>query len=100
MKIDIFPNVFHERFSVSTPQGDSVLVKRGYRGCPISFLNKVTLVDSVELDMLDFDVIFWMDFLYFSFSSIDCKNRVVKFKFLNEPIFSGKGETLPKNFMS
>ncbi|XP_049414730.1 uncharacterized protein LOC125877491 [Solanum stenotomum] len=37
--------------------GDSVVARKVYRSCPISLSHKVTLVDLVELDMLDFDVI-------------------------------------------
>ena len=33
------------------------MVDRVYKGCPISLQNRVTLVDLIELDMLDFYVI-------------------------------------------
>jgi len=71
--------------------GDSIVAKRVYRGCPISFPNRVTLVDLVELDMLDFDVILGMDWLHACFASIDCRTRIVKFQFPNEPILEWKG---------
>ena len=34
--------------------GDSVIAKRVYISCPILLSNRVTLVDLVEQDMLDF----------------------------------------------
>ena len=43
---------------VFTPVGDSVVAKRVYRNCPIMLPNRVTHVELVELDMVDFDVIF------------------------------------------
>ena len=63
----ILPYVFHEAFSVSTPLGECVLVKRVYRGYTISLPNRVTLVDLVKLDMLDFDVILGDGFAAFLF---------------------------------
>ncbi|XP_015167771.1 uncharacterized protein [Solanum tuberosum] len=90
MKFDVLPETLKEPFSMSTPVCDSVIAKGVYRGCPISLSNRVTLVDLVELDMLDFDVILGMD----CFASIDYKTRVVKFQFPNEPIVEWKGRNL------
>ena len=45
----------------STLVGDFILARRVFRSCLISFLNRVTLVDLVELDMVDFDFILGMD---------------------------------------
>jgi len=61
MRFDVLPEVLLEPFSVSTPVGDSVVAKRLYRRCPIFLSHRVTLIDLVELDMIDFDVIFGMD---------------------------------------
>ncbi|KAH0748282.1 hypothetical protein KY290_027514 [Solanum tuberosum] len=91
IKFDMLPDVLDKPFSVSTPVGDSIVAKRVYRGCPISLPNTVTLVDLVEIDMLDLDVILGMDWLHACFASIDCRTRIVKFQFPNEPIFEWKG---------
>ena len=56
MIFDMLPDVFHEPFWFSTPMDDSVPVKRIYRSCLMSLHNRVTLVDLVELDMLNIDV--------------------------------------------
>ena len=61
LRFDISSDVLLDPFSVSTPVCNSVVAKRVYRKCPISLSNRVTLVDLVELDMLDFDVILGMD---------------------------------------
>lgn len=74
-------------FSVSTLVGDSVVGKRVCRGGLISLPNRVTLVDFLELYMFDFEVIFAVDWLHACFDSIDCRTRIVKFQFPNEPIF-------------
>ena len=41
----------------------------------------VTLVNLVELNMLEFDFILGIDWLHVCFASIDCRTRVVKFQF-------------------
>ena len=61
MKFFVLPDNFVELFSVTTPVGDSIVAKRVYKSCPILLSNRATLVDLVELDMLDFDVILGMD---------------------------------------
>ena len=64
-----------------------MVINRVFRGCPIFSPNRVTLVDLIELDMLDFNVILGMDWLRSCYASIDCRTRVVKFQFSNEPIY-------------
>ena len=72
--------------------GDSVLAERVFRSCPILLSNRVTLVDLVELDMLEFDVILGMDWLHDCFASFNCRTRVVQFQFPNELVLEWKGE--------
>ncbi|WMV42219.1 hypothetical protein MTR67_035604 [Solanum verrucosum] len=57
MRFDVPSEVLLEPFSVSTPVGDSVAVKRVYTKCLVTLSLRVTLVDLVELNMLDCDVI-------------------------------------------
>ena len=53
-KFDILPDILHEPFIVSTPVGESVVAKRVHINCPIMLSNRVSYVELVELDMLDF----------------------------------------------
>ena len=48
------------------------MVRIDFRSCPISLSNRVTWMDLVELDMVDFDVILGIDWLHSCFASIDC----------------------------
>ena len=91
-KFNILPDILHEPFIVSTPVGESVVAKRVYRNWKIMFPNRVSYVNIVQLDMLDFDIILGMDLLHAYFASIDCRTRVVKFNFPNEPVVEWKGE--------
>ncbi|KAG5602033.1 hypothetical protein H5410_033403 [Solanum commersonii] len=61
MSFDVIPEQLSEPFIISTP-----------------------------VDMVDFDVIFGMDWLYACYASVDCRTRVVKFQFSNEPVLEWK----------
>ena len=69
----------------------TVVAKRVYRKCPIMLPKRDTLANLVELDMFYFDIILGINCLYDFFSSIDCRTRVLKFQFPNEPILERKG---------
>ena len=86
MKFDMLPKVLLEPFSVSTTIDNSVLAIIVYSRYLVSFCHRVTLVDLVKLDMLDFDVILGMDWLHECCSSIVCRTQNVRFQFPNEPI--------------
>ena len=83
---DTLPDILHEPFIVSTLVGEVVVSKRVYRNCSIMLPNRVSNIDLVELDMLDFHIILGMDWLHFCFATIDCRTRVVRFNFPNEPV--------------
>ena len=44
--------------------------------------------------MFDFDVILGMILFHACFASIDCRTRVIKFNFTNDPVLEWKGEIL------
>lgn len=69
IKFDIFPDLSNEPFMVTTLVGKSVVAKRIYRYCPMMLLNRVTHVELAEVDLVDFDVILRMDWLYDCFPS-------------------------------
>ena len=70
-QFEMFPKKVCEPFCVSTLVGESILAERVYYDCPISINHKNTMVDLVELDMVDFDVILGMDLLHACYASID-----------------------------
>ena len=44
--------------------------------------------------MEDFDVILGMDWLHSCYALFDCRIRIVRFQFLDEPILEWKGSSL------
>ncbi|KAF3652621.1 hypothetical protein FXO38_15996 [Capsicum annuum] len=81
------PKVIVETFIVSTFVGDSVIARRVYRNCVVSILRRDTVVDLIELDMVDFDAILGMDWLYSCYAILDCRTRKVTFYFpIESPI--------------
>ncbi|KAH0758098.1 hypothetical protein KY290_021591 [Solanum tuberosum] len=98
MNFDVLTEKLCEPFSVSTLVGESILAKRVYHDCDISINHKNTMVDLVELDMVDFDVILGMDWLHACYASIDCRTRVVRFQIPNEPVIEwSSSSVVPKD---
>lgn len=60
----------------------------------ISVGGRNTLVDMIELDMVDFDIIRGMDCLHSCYDSLDCRTRGVIFQFPNKPVIIWKGGSL------
>ena len=56
----VSPETLVEPFLVSTPVGIFIIARQVYRNCPIIISQKVTSVDLVELEMMDFDIILGM----------------------------------------
>lgn len=56
--------------------------------------NRDTAADLVELDMIDFDSILVMDWLYSCYAILDCRTQKVTFSFLNEPVLEREGYAL------
>ena len=52
------------------------------------------MADLIELDMVDFDVILGMDWLYSSYASINCRTQAVKFQFLSASVFECSGNSV------
>src|SRR5688572_31757088 len=92
MRFSVRPELLKDPFHISTPVGESVIARTVYRSCPISIFHKTIPCDLVELEMVDFDVILGMDWLFYSYASVDYRTRVV-FQFPNEHVLEWKGST-------
>ena len=80
----MLPDVWYEPILVSNPIGDKITEERVYKNCPIHIFDRVTHADLVESIMLYFNIILCMDWLHNYYGTIDCQNRVVRFKFQDE----------------
>lgn len=88
------PECIFDPFSMSTPMGDSIVCIKVYKGCVVSIYRRETLVDLIELDMVDFNVISGMDWLHSCYVSLDCRTQKVCFQFHNKPIIKWEGSSL------
>ena len=61
--------------------------------------NRVSYVDLVELGILYFDVVLGIDWFHACFTSIDCRTRVARFNFPNEPVVEWKRKILILDFI-
>jgi len=86
MHFSFGPKYILDPFSISTPMGDSVVARRFNRGCVVNVGVRETLVDLIELDVLDFDVILGMDWLHSCYASLDCRTRKIILKFPNKQV--------------
>ncbi|MDV3186335.1 MAG: hypothetical protein Q8850_02585 [Candidatus Phytoplasma australasiaticum] len=80
-----------EPCEVATPIGESIMVSKVYRNCPVSVGDHRTQADLVELDMTEFDVIMGMDWLASCYAKVDCQRKVVQFYFPGEPVIEWAG---------
>ena len=55
---------------------------------------KITMVDIVDFDMVEFHVILSMDWFHSCYALVDCRTRVVKFQFPKEHILEWKSSSL------
>ncbi|XP_070040251.1 uncharacterized protein [Nicotiana tomentosiformis] len=55
------------------------------------------MADLIELGMIDFYVIMGMDWLYSCFAKLDCRTRIMRLEFPNEPTIKWEGNNvIPK----
>ncbi|XP_070029791.1 uncharacterized protein [Nicotiana sylvestris] len=93
-KFGIEPEKLCEPFEVSTPVGESVIVRCIYKGCPVKVHHRLTVADLVELEMLDFDVIMDMDWLESCYAKVGCRTKIVSFEFPGELVLEWKGDVV------
>ena len=81
---------------VATPLGDFVVVNNILRDCCVMIRYREMTVDLVLLELQDFDVILWMDWLASYHASVDCFGKRVMFSIPGQPDFSFEGKHVEK----
>ena len=100
MKIEIQP--IDCSMVVSLPTEDSVIADRVYMGCRVIIEGHEFRANLVLLDIQDFDVILWMDWLSRHHATMDCFRKEVKFYKPGEPeiTFCGVRKILSSSMVS
>ena len=96
-QFEILPKNLCDLFRASTLVGEFILAKRVYLDCHVSINYKDTMDDLVEFDMVDYDVILFIQLIHDFYTSINCRNRVVKFQIPNDPVIKwASSSAVPK----
>ncbi|XP_069152666.1 uncharacterized protein [Solanum lycopersicum] len=102
LTFEVLPEVLHDPIVVSTPLGENVKADRVYQNCPIVVSGRVMCANLIELPMHDFDIILGMDWLHSHYACLDCRSRVVRFRFPNKEklVWEGYNPTRPNPLIS
>ena len=88
--------------SVSTPLSDELETDIVFPSCLVLVEGRELLADLVLLDVIEFDVIVGMDWLAQHYAIIDCREKEVIFRTLNDEEFRFRGNksSMPQNIIS
>ncbi|XP_069155776.1 uncharacterized protein [Solanum lycopersicum] len=102
LTFEILPEVLHDPIVVSTPLGENVRTDRVYKNCPIVVSGKAMCANLIKLPMRDFDIILGMDWLHSYYACLECRSRVVRFRFPNgeELVWEGYNPIRPNPLIS
>nr|GFD07610.1 reverse transcriptase domain-containing protein [Tanacetum cinerariifolium] len=82
---------------ISTPMQDSVRITHVYRDLSLQFDDKIRAINTLPLDMCEFDIILGMDWLTEHHATIDCRSYLVIFGDIHAPEFIYHGSLSGKS---
>ena len=88
--------------SVVTPLSDELETDIFFPSCHVLVDGRELLADLILLDIINFDVILGMDWLARHYATLDCREKVVIFRILNDEEFRFRGDksSMPQTFIS
>ncbi|XP_020524745.1 uncharacterized protein LOC110007553 [Amborella trichopoda] len=89
--LTVTPTCLNYTLTVSTLVGDSLETDRVFRQCGINIDGCDLPVDLILLDIQDFDVILGMDWLYTYHATVNCHEKMVTFKCLDQVVLHFEG---------
>ena len=85
-------DVLNSPLTVLTPVGEVYLINKFLSGCEVCIEDEILLVDLVELEILEFDVILGMDWLFAHHAVLDCFNKVVTLSMSSKLVIRYQGD--------
>jgi len=101
--LGLAPAVLKDPLSVATPLGESSVLDRVCRSCAVSLDDLQFTADLIVLPMLEFDIIFGMDWLSSYHVSIDCFAKIVCLSFPGQAelvVATSQGNMLAEAFLA
>ncbi|WCJ24570.1 hypothetical protein M5689_006520 [Euphorbia peplus] len=80
--------------SVATPLSNPIETNLVFPSCPVRVKGRNLLAELILLDVIDFDVIFGMDWRSQHFATLDCRGKVVRFNILEMQNLNSKAITV------
>lgn len=58
---------------------ECIQAKQVYKGCIVSIPTRITKIDIIELEMIDFHMIMGMNWVSSCYANVDCRAKIVRF---------------------
>lgn len=79
VKLSVILETLSEPFSISTLVCDPLISRRVYIECSITVYQKVTSAGIGELEIVDLDIMLYMNLLHSFYDLVNCRTRTVRF---------------------
>ncbi|XP_073054084.1 uncharacterized protein [Primulina eburnea] len=91
-KLKLEHDTLSEPLRVATPASKIIETRKVYRNCKICISKKIFEAELIQLNMIEFDTIFGMDWLAKNHATVDCQDIRLQTPTKEEVIYHGKSK--------